>query len=501
MKKPSISHGLIVVTLFGTGAATWATADLAEAGRRAGAFNQTSKALRKTPATTPETRQRALILEAEAALGLGQAKRAAGLFEQAAGQFYESPEAEVGQIRAYFQEGDIQHAIAFGNIVAGEHPDSTEALGLLAWFEDRVGHTEQTLAKLRDARSKATDDIALLAGLAEVLIDRGFLSEAVQALDAWIARNPPSGVIYGLRAKAAIASADWDSALRWRVRSAHAYTAEGQLAQAKAVRDWLAMTDPTGQASREADAHTGQAPVDSARPASRSQWHPAYGEAFSTPKGSALVAGNGLIVDQGRRVITHSRIVAKSNVDVQLRNGLGIVRTARVERRFEQEGWAVLKLAKAYPADWSLKPEWVAAPDGVKFCFVLGFPVADTLAASSPVIVPGVVFRADAGVAGLMQITSTLTRDHSGSPVFDPSGRLIGLALGKDDKVQTVADRQAFLGKGGFAIRADSLRRLLPITKKPPTQKAAMPAAPQSPSVEALYDRLRPTVVLVVAPD
>jgi tetratricopeptide (TPR) repeat protein len=502
MEKFSTAHCLIAAFFFGFNAAAGAAPDLDEAEHllRRGAFKQVSEALRKASSNSPETRQRALILEAEAALALGQPSRAAGQFEQAASQFRESPEAEVGQIRAYFQEGDVRHAIAFGNIVAAEHPDFTEALALLAWFEDRVGHTDHALAKLRDARSKTPDDVALLGGMAEILIDRGMASEAIQALDTWMARNPAKGVIHRLRAKAALASGDWDDALRWRSRSAHAYESEGDLAQAKTLRDWLASADPLGQASRSIETLPVRTKPDSMPPAPASTWHSPRMETISLPKGMAVSTGNGFIVDNGRRVITHARVVAKTTGDVVVRNGLGQVRKARVERRYDKEGLALLRLAQAYPADWSLKPEGMAAPDGIKFCFVLGYSVADTLDSASPVIAPGLVFRADTGVAGLMQITSALSRGHSGSPVFDTQGHLIGIALGKEDEIKGVADRQAFLGKGDIAIRADVLQRLFAFGGKPSRKQAPKPALPESLSVETLYDRLRPAVVLIAAP-
>ncbi|MDD5035532.1 MAG: trypsin-like peptidase domain-containing protein [Methylococcaceae bacterium] len=495
MKRFSIAYCLIATSLCGCGAAIGGTAELAGAERllREGAFKPVSEALRKAPPNTPATRQRGLILEAEAALALGQAHDAAGLFERAANQFDEAPEAEVGQVRAYFQEGEVRHAIALGNIVAGEHPDYTEASALLAWFEDRVGHTEHALAKLRDARSTRPDDVALLAAQAEILIDRGMASEAIQILDAWIARNPPQGVVFRLRAKAVFAVGDWNDTLRWRARSARAYESAGEWAQANSLHEWLDSVDPAGQARRDAEKQPGH--PDSAPSISASAWHPPHLEPLLFPKGT--IVANGLIIDSGRRVVTTTRVIEKIQGEVQIRNGLGQVRKARVERRYDEEGLAMLRLTQPYPANWSLKPERMTAPDGIKFCFVLGHAVADGLDSAYPLIGPGVVFRAATGVGGLMQITSELSRDHSGSPVFDSTGRLIGIALGKEDKIQGVPDREALLGKGNFAVRADILKRLSPIREKPSRKKSSMP---DTPSVEDLYERLLPAVVLIAAP-
>ena len=504
MKNSLLAPYLIAVSVLTTESATGTTPDLAEAEQllRRGDYQQVAVALHNLPLLTAASHQRALILEAEAALAMGHPQQADKLFEQAASQLQDSPEAEVGQIRAYFQAGDVRHAIAFGNIVAGEHPDFMEAQALLAWYEDRVGHTEHALAKLHESLAKQPEDIALLAALAEILIDRGMAAEAIKTMDAWINRNPPSGSIYRLRAKAALAIGDSQGTLEWRARSVQAYQSAGEMAQANALLGWLDSADPAGKANRKTVSLASQAKPDahSTPFASNSVWHPPYLETIPVPEGGAVATGNGFIVDQGRRVVTHARVVVKTNAEVQVRNGMGQVRNARIERRYAKEGVAVLKLIKPYPASWSLAFDRMVAPEGTRFCFTLGYPVADLLDAAYPSIAPGVVFRADVGTAGLMQITNGLSRDQSGSPIFDPSGRLIGIAVGKEDKIEGVGDRQAFLGKGDFAIRADILLRLLAHRETPATKKLPTPALPASLSVEELYDRLRPAVVLVAAP-
>lgn len=497
MHKTVLFSALLAFAPLGAPMARDLTPPLADAERllRQGAYRQVEASLLKLSAVSSVDRQHALILQAEAALGMGLPRRAGQLFERAASQFNDSPEAEVGQIRAYYQEGDIQHAIAFGNIVAGEHPDSAEAFALLSWFEDRVGHTDRVLGKLREAQAKAPDDIALLGALADVLVDRGMAFEAAQILDARIGRNPPGGAVFRLRAKAALALGEKQEHRHWLARAVQAYEAEGETAQAWRIRDWLSFNQPGGKSVAVADLHALPTPSSTVETQEKSRWRPVIGESFALPKGVRFSVGNGVILDGGQRVLTHARIVAGAKGEVHVRNGLGQVRKARIERLLEKDGLALLKLSRPYPAQWGLKPD--AGAVGGKFCFVLGFPVADTLDGFSPTLKPCVVVRADAGVGGLMQITAGLSADQSGSPVFDPNGQLIGLALGRDDGISGVADRQAFLGKGDFAIRAQAFQGLV---KSAQRSGKAQPAPTTSQSVEALYDRLRPAVVMVAAP-
>jgi len=68
-----------------------------------------------------------LIRDAERALRAEQPAAAAGLFERASRLDDVSATAELGMMRAYLQAGDYAHALAWGRLVAGEHPQSPEA--------------------------------------------------------------------------------------------------------------------------------------------------------------------------------------------------------------------------------------------------------------------------------------------------------------------------------------------------------------------------------------
>ena len=134
----------------------------------------------------------------------------------------------------------------------------------------------------------------------------------------------------------------------------------------------------------------------------------------------------------------------------------------------------------------------------VHFCFALGFPVTDELEKSYPILSPGMVVRSDTGYGGLMQVTSTLGSENSGSPIFDGSGHFIGMTLAKQEPLKGITDRDSLLGKGTFAVRANEIQKLLSSSihsKKKPAKKNAVKGTP---SVEELYENLLPTVVTIV---
>lgn len=445
---------------------------------------------------------RALIARANSALASGQAQAAAELFEKAAG-LAESPEAEIGLVRAYLQAGEFRKAIAFGNLVAAEHPDVNETLALLAYLEDREGQTAPALSKLKEARARFPDDIALLGANAEILLDRQAIPQAMRDLDDWIVRNQPQGDIYRLRARAALAAGNADEALIWREKAAQLSEAASELEQGKVLQENsakaggdqnTALTPPsTPHATGASAGVAGAAPIPG-------HWPAHYLESFPISQTQQISSGNGFVIDQGRRIVTNAALVSNANGDLLVRNGLGMIRKAKLEKILPEHGLALLLLEQPYAKEWSLPSPATTLPSGVRFCFVMGFPLADSLEAGYPVMSPGVVVRPDAGVGGLMQITATLGQENSGSPVLDGSGNLIGVTLGQHESIKGVGDRMAQLGKGDFAVRIDALQELLPEPAQTGEKTAKDKAAAGSPSVEELYEKLQPAVVFIVVP-
>jgi S1-C subfamily serine protease len=436
----------------------------------------------------------ALILQANTALANGQAQQAAEWYEKAAAMG-ESAEAEIGLVRAYLQSGEFRKAIAFGNLVAAEHPDVSETAALLAYLEDREGQTTPALAKLSEELKKRPDDVALFAAQAEILIDRMAISQAIKQLDDWIGRNPPQGDIYRLRARAALAAGNHEELVSWRRKAVLAYESKGEFEAAKLLQLWLSKVDANQPSASAVGSLT---PTGDAKPANENITHwPVHAmESFPINIGNSMKSGNGFIIDQGRRIITNASLVNGTSGEVLVRNGLGKIRKSRVEKILPDQGLALLRLETPYPKEWSLPKQTFAVPEGVHFCFVLGFPVTDGVEKSYPILAPGVVVRADTGFGGLMQVTSSLGSENSGSPVFDSSGKFIGLTLAKQEPLKGIADRDALLGKGTFAVRADRLQKLLPSSVRSGKKQAKVVKG--TPSVEELYEKLLPVVVTIV---
>jgi S1-C subfamily serine protease len=281
-------------------------------------------------------------------------------------------------------------------------------------------------------------------------------------LDRWITRHSANGDIFRLRARAALARGDAEVAARWLARVFAQATSDESLARSAATQF----------------------------PGSR--WPAPHVEPIPIPSGGAATA-NGIVVDNGRRVITDASTLTGAHSDIFMRNGLGVVRRARLESLHPKHGVAILRLEKPYPATWSIEPARIGRASAGGLCFALGFPVAGNLDGSYPALSQGIVFRPNTGAADLMQVTAWLGSGQRGGPLFDSAGRLIGIARGNGGEIEEV--RKAGIGNGAFATPS---RVVLDLLNTPQTVERVPPAKANL-SMDEMYQQLLPAVVLVVA--
>jgi len=93
----------------------------------------------------------------------------------------EDTAAEIALVRGLWQRGAAREALAYAHLVAGEHPDSMEALVWLVRIEDRMGQHEAAMKRLAEAMAAHPDD-RTLAGARDALQGDAPASAAVGLL-------------------------------------------------------------------------------------------------------------------------------------------------------------------------------------------------------------------------------------------------------------------------------------------------------------------------------
>lgn len=390
---------------------------------------------------------RRVLLLADLALARGAPAEAVALYEQAAHINGEHVEAEIGVSRAYMAAGEYRRALSYAHLASGEHLDSDAALAWLAYLEDRAGYVDSALKRLRGALTRWPAPSASAAALAEVLLERGRGEEAQNLLSSWHAPAP---------------------------------------------RDIARLTLRAARATQRMVEGADQAPLRApglVADGERARWPAPPFVAVPASFANALARGNGVLVDGGKHILT--RVSMTPEARIVARSGDGQLRHAVVAQQVA--GVSLLTPERPYPQAAALRVvRHDLASDGVRFCFVLGRSVLAAGSAAYPSLTAGMVLGTHAKLGELMQISVPLSVDDPGSPVFDTSGRLIGLALGSQQLIDGVTDRDRELGGGHFATRGDAFATLLPAVAPPPP-------APGSGTVttDELYERLSAAVVEV----
>ena len=373
---------------------------------------------------------RSLLKRADTAMCEGKPELAHDLYVQAEGQSEESPDADIGQVRADLLAGEFRRASAFALLVSGEHPDSTEALAIGAFLEERAGQTDRAVDFLKKSLAKSPDSVPLVGALAEILIDRGRYPDAIEVLDGWIRAHQSQPEI---------------SAMRARVERVSMQTSS----------------------------------VTPGTRAVEGRWPAPCFEPF--PQQIPGKSVNGFVIDDGSRVVTPAVLLSHVGGRVYVRNGLGRLRQAKVEKIDADSGLALLRLEKPYEARWSLSRQQIAAAVPGRAASVVGFGVVDRRDASWPALTAGWVIQPQG--KGPLRMSAELPESVAGSAVFDPQGHLVGVIAPRVSGASRKSDPPVI-----------PLSSLQAPSSQPPASLASVPA-------KELMERVQGAVVVVLIPD
>ena len=221
-----------------------------------------------------------------------------------------------------------------------------------------------------------------------------------------------------------------------------------------------------------------------------------YGSSQGIPH-SARVVGSGLLLHSGKHALVPLSLLPTSGM-VWLRNGLGQLAKARVEKRLGTSGLALLRLTTALPVPEDL---WVADKDafpgsvGFAVEYVVAPKPAHAAASAWPVLHTGFLGGMESrdGIQGKERLLGIdMPAGPRGGPVFDNTGRLIGLAL--PDK-RGAADRLVLASE----LRSE-IRKTRGAQSGLVVGLAAPPGAETRTSVDQIYETsLKTSLQLITA--
>ena len=398
------------------------------------------------------------ILTGKIYLGIDRPAKAVGYFEDAQSQSPESFEAALGAAQTHLQLGQFKQARRFVQSAQNLKPVSSEPDFVLAAIAFRTGNASQANAQMLGLLKQRPDSEGVVIAYSKYLALTGDSAGAKSTLARFSERNANAAAVREQLGELEIKSGNQAAGLQLKRVAATLYEKQGDFFRRDVMQAWLEVNGPAetppeakvvAQQPKEAKS---VAPVamdkDFAPPVKR----------FPFPTGVMVTGGSGFIVDGGRKIVTNRHVV-EGGKEFAVRTGLGEVIKARLLFLSPTDDLAVLELEKPLPADRAIPANAYAKPGVGRNVVVMGYPLWSVLGEGSPSLTNGMVSKRTGlqDDKGTFQLTAKVNKGNSGGPVFDLSGHVVGITVGKLD-TKKFQDDQGFIPEDvNFAIHVDRL--------------------------------------------
>ncbi|TAN56285.1 MAG: serine protease [Magnetospirillum sp.] len=517
----------LAVMIAGPGRATEAPApslDLARALVDAEQYEDAVAVLKDLDAAGTVPAARIDLLMGRIYLSISKPAKALDFFEHASMATLDGEaEADLGLAEAKLALGSLAQARRHAETALKTDRDLVGAHLVLARIDQRLGKSEAAVKRLRTLERDRPDaeDVAIV--FARYLVEQEGPESGIRHLDGFIRRFPTAPAAQDTLGQLLWAAGRRPDAVAARINAGQLFMERRQIGRASAIAVWLKAVDPDGrleEQSRQApplppppavvapqqppEAMPPPPPVEPAPPPpSAPATPPRKGivaavlprpEPLPFAPGSSIMTGSGIVVEGGLQIVTNRHVIDGMN-RVAVRNGTGHVRVARVVRISQDDDLALLEIESAFPEAASLPLADIVEASPGRQAVVMGFPAIGIFGDEQPALTEGVIAK----TVGLgndpntFQMTAKINKGNSGGPVFDRRGRLIGITVAKVD-VAGIFERQGILLEDmNIGIKAGRVLRFL----NRPANSA--PARASDLDLEDLYQEMLPRVVLIAA--
>ena len=474
-----------------------------------GFHQEALEALRRAPMQTDAELAQVLLLTSRLYCVMGSPKSSIGPLKSAAALLgADDTGLLLEQTRVYLAMGEIKAARNWlerlNKKTSLSSNDKLIRTLLAARIEQAVGNTLEAITLLGATK----DSEPLTIARADVLEASGSVGDARTVLKEFLKSHPRSGRVLLAAGRLSEQLEEREAAKSYYQKALTSFKETGERSRLPGIeqrlerlaRERALTTAPIAPLSPPSPQNN-VTPVPPSPPTSPAPSEPIT---VNTPKqlpqklqsfpfsaGSRIVTGSGVLVDQGRRIITNRHVVAEGH-NFYVRNALGDMSAARVEKLGSNDDLAVLVLDKPFLSDKALRPDQFGKARSGASIAVMGFPLTDMLGANTPSITNGIVSKATGMRDNVetFQVSAKMNKGNSGGAVFDQAGNLVGIAVGKLDLVK-IMQGEGFLPEDvNFAIHSERVGQLGITTK-------VNGAGSKTLSLEELYQQYIGTVVMI----
>tara|TARA_Y100001970_G_scaffold107888_1_gene134959 strand:+ start:3303 stop:5054 length:1752 start_codon:yes stop_codon:yes gene_type:complete len=459
-------------------------------------INQTKDALellkKIEPETEIETAKQSYLL-GRLYFSLQKFKKADEFYSNASLQDPSEPLYKVALSQTSYALGKLKLAERYAKIALRINPDLLDAELTLALVLSKYGEKKEAEKRFITFTELQPSNETLFLTYAKFLEQINERKKAIFTLEKFILKNSNTPDAHDYLGRLYWFNGKLDLAIKNRETAAMLYRKSGNMLMSSSISKWINSKKEIIIAERKKEEEEEAKKVIPQKPKPRYSPSPLNEiEPFPIYQGQEAYAGSGFIINNGKQIITNKHVIEGAK-KIFIRNGLGELRIAEVDKISAYDDLALLTLDKPYDKSFSL-----SIPDNYKLrtgqsALVMGFPLASELGESSPSLTQGIVSKVT-GLGdniGTFLITSKLNKGNSGGPIFSDTGELIGVAVAKLNSTLLLEETGYIPEDVNVAIHIDRVKRFINSSTKIENQNELKPAD--------LYEIKLPSVVMVVS--
>ncbi len=395
----------------------------------------------------------------------------------------------IGLAEVRLTQGRLNDAIDYAEKSININSDKIRPKIILAIGKTRIGDVEEGIKILNDLYvTRKNAEVAL--AISDYYSAFDDLTQSIVILEDYIKRDPNNIKVMEQLASLHLINGDKEKALEYKFKAYKYYELNRNKKKFKEARSWILSVDPNYfdkpvKVKKEEEQEIKEYEEEEVTNYEENKVTPNYEDFAFAPNAH----GSGFIVGNGKYVITNHHVIEGAK-KIAVRNGIGKVTNAKVAATSKDYDLAILELDTPYPKGYSIDAKNFVEPKAGDDVLSIGYPGIG-MTYEQPTITQGIISKVFDDELGIFLTTAAINSGNSGGPIFNLSGKLVGVSFAALDKKKFLEEEGQIPTDMGFAIKSNMIKEVFEHKKGVPVKSAKFDKS-------TIYERMLPSIALVV---
>ena len=394
----------------------------------------------------------------------------------------------IGLAEVKLIQGRLNDAIKFSEQSIAINSDKIRPKIILAIAKTRIGDGEEAIKILNDLyKNKLSAEIALAISCYYISFDDN--NQAISILEDFLKRIPSNIKVLDQIASLYLINGDKEKALEAKFKVFKYYEYIRNNKKLREAKTWILSVDPNYfdkplKVEKNNEKENKEYEKEEINNYDDNKIPRTY-EDFDF---AANRTGSGFIVGNGKFVITNHHVINGAK-KIAVRNGIGIVKKAKVAAFSKKYDLAILELEIPYNKKFSINSKEFEAPKTGDDVISIGYPGIG-MTYDLPTITEGIISKVFNDDFGLFLTTAAINSGNSGGPIFNLNGKLVGVSVAALDKEEWKKETGELPTDMGMAIKSNLIKTVFKFQKSIPVKSVKFDKV-------TIYEKMLPSVTLI----